>query len=128
LCPRRCGSEGSNSSKSSDEQRCEQPGRDAILAASTAQLLLPPLADLTTTNYITTLLGEEPVTQATQHRSSRGQDTLSTTSQNAVNAPWLRQIQRGHTLLVYRDMPPAITRTLGWYEDPRFYASAPGGT
>jgi len=102
------------------DHRYGKPERDAILAASTAQLFLPPLSDPTTTGYITSLLGEESITQTSHSRGSRSPDTLSVTDQSVATAPWLRQIQRGHALLIYRDLPPAVTRAPGWYEDPRF--------
>jgi type IV secretion system protein VirD4 len=94
--------------------------RDAILAASTAQLFLPPLADPTTTGYLTSLLGEEPVTHATHSRHGNSGETLAVSEQSVATAPWLRQIARGHAPLVYRDLPPAVIRAPGWYEDPRF--------
>jgi type IV secretion system protein VirD4 len=94
--------------------------RDAILAASTAQVFLPPLADPTTTGYITSLLGEEPVTHATHSRHGHSGETLAVNEQSVASAPWLRQIARGHALLVYRDLPPAVIRAPGWYEDQRF--------
>ncbi len=102
------------------DHRYGKDERDAILAASTAQLFLPPLADPTTTGYITNLLGEEPVTQTSHNRSSPTHDTLTVNEHNVAAAPWLRQIQRGHALLIYRDLPPAVTQAPGWYEDPRF--------
>ncbi len=46
--------------------------------------------------------------------------TLSIGHQKAGPSPWLRQIGRGRRLLVYRDLPPAIVRAPGWFEDPRF--------
>jgi type IV secretory pathway TraG/TraD family ATPase VirD4 len=102
------------------DHRYGKDERDAILAASTAQLFLPPLADPTTTGYITSLLGEEPVTHASHNRGSPTHDTLTVSEHNVAAAPWLRQIQRGHGLLIYRDLPPAVARAPGWYEDPRF--------
>jgi type IV secretion system protein VirD4 len=102
------------------DHRYGKAERDAILAASTAQLFLPPLADPTSTGYITSLLGEEPVTHATHNRHGHSGETLAVTQQSVASAPWLRQIARGHALLVYRDLPPAVIRAPGWYEDPRF--------
>jgi hypothetical protein len=40
--------------------------------------------------------------------------------QKAGPPPWLRQIGRGRAILVYRDMPPAVVRAPGWFEDHRF--------
>ena len=48
------------------DQRYGRPARDAICAASTAQLFIPPLADPTTTGYLAGLVGEEPVASAQQ--------------------------------------------------------------
>ena len=50
------------------DQRYGRAGRDAILAAATAQVFLPPLADPTTTGYVHALLGEEPVAQQSRQR------------------------------------------------------------
>jgi type IV secretory pathway TraG/TraD family ATPase VirD4 len=100
------------------DHRYGRPSRDAILAAATAQLFLPPLADPTTTGYLNGLLGEEPVAQQSRQRGGPG--TLSVTQRPVASAPWLRQIERGGALLVYRDLPPAAVRAPGWFEDPRF--------
>jgi type IV secretion system protein VirD4 len=104
------------------DERYGKPDRDAILAASTAQIFLPPLADPTTTEYVRSLLGEEPVSQASHGRRLGAPETVSLSQQSVAPAPWLRQVQQGHALLVYRDLPPAILRTPGWYQDPRFAA------
>jgi type IV secretion system protein VirD4 len=99
------------------DQRYGRAARDAICAASTAQLFIPPLAEPTSAGYLTELLGEEPVANAS---SSAGRQTLSAGHQKAGPAPWLRQIGRGRAILIYRDLPPAIVRAPGWFEDPRF--------
>ncbi len=99
------------------DQRYGRAARDAICAASTAQVFLPPLVEPTSTGYLTELLGEEPVANAS---SSRSGQTLSSSQRKAGPAPWLRQIERGRAILVYRDLPPAIVRAPGWFEDSRF--------
>jgi type IV secretion system protein VirD4 len=101
------------------DQRYGRAARDAICAASTAQVFIPPLAEPTSAGYLTELLGEEPVANAS---SSTGlaRHTLSVGHQKAGPSPWLRQIGRGRAVLVYRDLPPAIVRAPGWFEDPRF--------
>ncbi len=101
------------------DQRYGRAARDAICAASTAQVFLPPLVEPTSTGYLSELLGEEPVANAS---SSTGlsRHTLSIGHQKAGPSPWLRQIGRGRAILVYRDLPPAIVRAPGWFEDPRF--------
>ncbi len=101
------------------DQRYGRAARDAICAASTAQVFIPPLAEPTSAGYLTELLGEEPVANAS---SSTGlaRHTLSIGHQKAGPSPWLRQIARGRAVLVYRDLPPAIVRAPGWFEDPRF--------
>jgi type IV secretion system protein VirD4 len=101
------------------DHRYGRPGRDAICAASTAQIFLPPLAEPTSAGYLSELLGEETVANAsTSNGLSR--NTLNAAQQKAGPAPWLRQIPRGRAILVYRDLPPAIIKAPGWYEDPRF--------
>jgi type IV secretion system protein VirD4 len=106
------------------DQRYGRAARDAICAASTAQVFIPPLAEPTSAGYLTELLGEESVANAS---SSNGlsRHTLNVGHQKAGPSPWLRQIGRGRAILVYRDLPPAIVRAPGWFEDPRFahYAS-----
>jgi len=101
------------------DQRYGRAARDAICAASTAQVFLPPLAEPTSAGYLSDLLGEEAVANAS---SSTGlsRHTLSVGHQKAGPSPWLRQIDRGRAILVYRDLPPAIVRAPGWFEDPRF--------
>jgi type IV secretion system protein VirD4 len=89
------------------DQRYGRPARDAICAASTAQLFIPPLADPTTTGYLTGMLGEEPVANA-QHGA--GRRSLTAARELAAPAPWQRQVPRGHAVLVYRDLPPAMVR------------------
>jgi type IV secretion system protein VirD4 len=99
------------------DQRYGRAARDAICAASTAQVFIPPLAEPTSAGYLTELLGEEPVANGS---STMGQHTLSAGHQKAGPAPWLRQIGRGRAILIYRDLPPAVVRAPGWFEDHRF--------
>jgi type IV secretion system protein VirD4 len=99
------------------DQRYGRAARDAICAASTAQLFIPPLAEPTSAGYLTELLGEEPVANASGGISH---NTLAVGHQKAAPAPWLRQVGRGRAILIYRDLPPAIVRAPGWFEDPRF--------
>ncbi len=101
------------------DQRYGRAARDAICAASTAQVFIPPLAEPTSAGYLSELLGEEQVANAS---SSTGlaRHTLSIAHQKAGPSPWLRQIGRGRAVLVYRDLPPAIVRAPGWFEDSRF--------
>ena len=64
------------------DQRYGRAARDAICAASTAQVFIPPLAEPTSAGYLTELLGEEPVANASsstglarhtlEHRPSEG--------------------------------------------------------
>lgn len=103
------------------DQRYGRAARDAICAASTAQVFIPPLAEPTSAGYLTALLGEEPVANASSSGPSR--QTLSVSHQKAAPSPWLRQIGRGQAVLVYRDLPPAIVTAPGWFEDPRFSAA-----
>ena len=100
------------------DQRYGRASRDSILAAATAQLFLPPLADPTTTSYLNGLLGEEAVAQQSRQRGG-GPGTLSVSQRPVASTPWLRQIERGRALLVYRDLPPAAVRAPGWFEDSR---------
>lgn len=101
------------------DQRYGRAARDAICAASTAQVFIPPLAEPTSAGYLTELLGEEPVANASTS-TGLARHTLSIGHQKAGPSPWLRQIGRGRAVLVYRDLPPAIVRAPGWFEDPRF--------
>ena len=82
-------------------------------------MFLPPLVEPTSAGYLSELLGEEAVANAS---SSTGlsRHTLSAGHQKVGPTPWLRQIGRGRAILVYRDLPPAIVRAPGWFEDPRF--------
>jgi type IV secretory pathway TraG/TraD family ATPase VirD4 len=95
------------------DERYGRPARDAICAASTAQVFIPPLAEPTSAGYLSRVLGEELVATA-------GGSSLTVTHSKAAQAPWLRQIPRGRAILIYRDLPPAIVRAPGWFEDPRF--------
>ncbi len=97
------------------DQRYGRAARDAICAASTAQVFIPPLAEPTSAGYLSGLLGEELVAAA-------GRGPASATPAKTAQAPWLRQIPRGRAILLYRDLPPAIVRAPRWFEDPRFAA------
>jgi type IV secretory pathway TraG/TraD family ATPase VirD4 len=101
------------------DQRYGRAARDAICAASTAQVFLPPLVEPTSAGYLTELLGEEPVANASTS-TGLSRHTLSISHQKAGPSPWLRQIGRGRAILVYRDLPPAIVRAPGWFEDARY--------
>ena len=81
---------------------------------------MPPLADPTTTEYVTGLLGKEPVGQASHGRGSAGQETVGVSELGVADVAWLRQVQSERALLVYRDLPPAVVRAPRWYRDPRF--------
>jgi type IV secretory pathway TraG/TraD family ATPase VirD4 len=109
------------------DQRYGRAARDAICAASTAQLFIPPLAEPTSTGYLTELLGEETVAHAS-NSNGLSRHTLSAAHQKAGPSPWLRQIPRGRAVLIYRDLPPAIVRAPGWFEDPRFSTQATRST
>ncbi len=99
------------------DQRYGRPARDAICAASTAQLFIPPLTDPTSTGYLSELLGEEPVGVVS---GAAGRSSESPAQRKTAPAAWLRQIPRGRAILIYRDLPPATVRTPGWFEEPRF--------
>jgi type IV secretion system protein VirD4 len=101
------------------DNRYGRAARDAICAASTAQVFLPPLADPTSVGYLTELLGEESVANASTS-SGLSRHTLSVAREKAGPPAWLRQVERGPGFLVYRDLPPAVVRVPGWFEDPRF--------
>jgi type IV secretion system protein VirD4 len=101
------------------DHRYGRAARDAICAASTAQVFLPPLAEPTSAGYLTELLGEEPVANASTS-TGLSRHTLSVAREKAGPSPWLRQVGRGQGFLLYRDLPPAIVRAPGWFEDPRF--------
>ncbi|HTZ62669.1 MAG TPA: type IV secretory system conjugative DNA transfer family protein [Solirubrobacteraceae bacterium] len=98
------------------DQRYGRPARDAICAASTAQVFIPPLAEPTSAGYLSELLGEEPIANSA---GPSLQNNLSVGHEKAGPAPALRQIPRGGAILIYRDLPPAIVRTPGWFEDRR---------
>jgi type IV secretion system protein VirD4 len=109
------------------DHRYGRSARDAICAAATAQIFIPPLAEPTSSGYLSDLLGEEPVANV----SSAGTGgSLSVTHAKTAQAPWLREVPRGRAILVYRDLPPAIVRAPGWFEDPRFarYRGLSGAT
>jgi type IV secretory pathway TraG/TraD family ATPase VirD4 len=103
------------------DQRYGRAARDAICAASTAQLFIPPLAEPTSAGYLTEQLGEEPVANAS---SSSGRHTLNAAHQKAAPGPWVRQIGRGRAILIYRDLPPAVVKAPGWFEDRRFASTS----
>jgi hypothetical protein len=93
------------------DQRYGRAARDAICAASTAQIFIPPLAEPTSAGYLTEMLGEEAVANAST--SGLVRHTVRAGHQKAGPAPWLRQIPRGRAILIYRDLPPAIVRAPG---------------
>ena len=85
------------------DQRYGRPARDAICAASTAQVFIPPLADPTTTRYLSELLGDE---QTVTLSGQTGRVTETLPNGRPGPPPWLRTVGRGHAILVYRDLPP----------------------
>jgi type IV secretory pathway TraG/TraD family ATPase VirD4 len=107
------------------DQRYGRPARDAICAASTAQVFLPPLADPTTVGYLTRLLGEELTANA---QLAGGRRTLAAGTEQAAPAPWLRQIARGRALLIYRDLPPAVVLAPSWRRQRRLRAAVAPST
>lgn len=98
------------------DHRYGKAERDAILAASTAQILIPPIADPTTTSYINDLLGQEPVAHASQRHGLRADETIGVNQQRVAETQWPRQVTRPNALLVYRNLPPTIVSAPGWYE------------
>jgi type IV secretion system protein VirD4 len=66
------------------DHRYGRPARDAICAASTAQVFIPPLADPTTTGYVSELLGEE---QTIALSGRAGRTTESTMGVSADRQP-----------------------------------------
>ena len=103
------------------DQRYGRAARDAICAASTAQMFIPPLAEPTSAGYLSELLGEEPVANAS------GGGSHETLAVDPRRRPGRRRgcgrSARGRAILIYRDLPPAIVRAPGWFEDPRFAAA-----
>jgi type IV secretory pathway TraG/TraD family ATPase VirD4 len=64
------------------DHRYGRAARDAICAASTAQVFLPPLAEPTSAGYLSELLGEEPVANASTS-SGLSRHTLSVAREKA---------------------------------------------
>jgi type IV secretion system protein VirD4 len=95
------------------DQRYGRPARDAICAACTAQLFLPPLIEPTTSGYVSGILGEEPIAAG---NGSVGRGSYSASERKTAPAPWLRRIPAGRGVLVYRDLAPAVVRVPGWWE------------
>ena len=78
------------------EQRYGKPGRDAILAASTAQLFIPPIADPATVTYITELTGHEPVVSESRNGSmDRKTITLSIGPSSPTTLPQRNRLSSG---------------------------------
>jgi type IV secretion system protein VirD4 len=106
------------------DNRYGRSARDAICAASTAQVFLPPLADPTTTGYLSELLGEETVAYA-GGSTCVSRLSLSVAREKAAPAPVLREIERGQAILIYRDLLPAVLRAPRWFEQERLGARFP---
>lgn len=104
------------------DNRYGRSARDAICAASTAQVFLPPLADPTTSGYLSEMLGEEVVAHASAS-PGLAPGSRSVAREKTAPAPWLREIERGRALLLYRDLAPAVIDAPGWFEDRRFRQS-----
>ena len=101
------------------DQRYGRAARDAICAASTAQIFIPPLADPTSAGYLSELLGEEPVANASPAAPAQ---TLSVSTRRPGRRRGCGRSAAGRAILIYRDLPPAIVSAPGWFEDPRFGA------
>ncbi len=78
------------------DQRYGRAARDAICAASTAQVFIPPLAEPTSAGYLTELLGEEPVANAStstglaRHTLSIGHQKAGAVAVAAADRPRAR--------------------------------------
>jgi hypothetical protein len=92
------------------DQRYGRPARDAICAACTAQMFLPPPIEPTTSGCLSGVLGEEPIAAGS---GSAGLGSFSATERKAGPARGFARSWRG---LVYRDLPPAVLRIPGWWE------------
>jgi hypothetical protein len=46
--------------------------------------------------------------------------SLNVAREKTGPSPWLRQIRPGQGILIYRDLPPAVMQTPGYFNDRRF--------
>jgi type IV secretion system protein VirD4 len=93
-----------------------------------AKLFLPGIADPGTLDFASHLAGEREVTVPSTSVGSRGERTLTTSTQvrRLLPADALRRVAPGQAVLLYGSLPPARLRLRPWFTDPEL-ASA-GGT
>ena len=90
-----------------------------IFSNSRARLILPGIADTTTLNEITRISGDTPVPQSHTTRDPSGATSIGegTTYRPLVPPDYLRQLPRGHGLLIYDNLPPVVLRLRPWWRD-----------
>ena len=90
-----------------------------IVSNHRARVLLPGIADAETLDYVTRVLGDEPLSQQSTTRGARGDRSLteSVHYRNLVTPSALRQMKTGEALLLYGSLPPARLTLRPWFRD-----------
>ena len=99
-----------------------------IVSNHRARVLLPGIADAETLDYVTRVLGDEPLSQQSTTRGARGDRSLteSVHYRNLVTPSALRQMKTGEALLLYGSLPPAKLTLRPWFKDKLLSGIAAG--
>jgi type IV secretory pathway TraG/TraD family ATPase VirD4 len=91
-----------------------------VLNNHRARLFLSGIADPSTLEYASGLVGEEEVSMGSLTRDGRGgrSTTTSTHRRRLLPPEALRQLPRGTGVLIYGERPPIRLRLVPWSRDP----------
>jgi type IV secretion system protein VirD4 len=96
------------------------PRAPTVLNNHRARLFLPGIAEPTTLEHASALIGEKDVSVGSLTRGRRGEHstTTSTLRRRLLPPEALRQLPRGSGVLIYGELAPVRLRLLPWWEDP----------
>jgi type IV secretion system protein VirD4 len=96
------------------------PRAPTVLNNHRARLFLSGIADPSTLEYASLLVGEEEVSMGSLTQDGRGgrSTTTSTHRRRLLPPEGLRQLPRGSGVLIYGERPPIRLRLEPWWRDP----------
>jgi type IV secretion system protein VirD4 len=106
------------------------PRATTVVNNHRARLFLPGIADLSTLEYASQLVGEEEVDLSSVTEGTGSASTTRSPTRRPLAPPaGLRRTRSGEALLVYGNLPPARLRLRPWFGDAHLRRlAAPGGT
>jgi type IV secretion system protein VirD4 len=99
-----------------------------VLNNHRARLFLPGIAEPSTLEHASALIGEEDVSvgSLTRDRGGHHSTTTSTHRRRLLPPEALRQLPLGTGVLIYGRLPPVRIRMMPWWEDPELVARGTG--